>query len=129
MNYSQTWFSKQPMTHIGGFGFGRISWLHHYVEVIDGGVTPMHKVNADGSIDVLGVNITRMSNGMSFGSYNKEAQQKSLAKHAEKLKEAGATIIKHTKNRLVARYKNETAYYVISQLTTDTFYKKEWGEQ
>lgn len=129
MRYEQTWFSKQTMTHYGSGAVnnGRMTWLHHYVEVMSGSLVPMHKVNSDGSIDVLGVGIERMSNGLSFGSYNKESQQKSLAKHAEKLKEAGATIVKLTKNRLVARHGNETAYYVISPLTSKTFFQKEWN--
>lgn len=128
MNYKDTFFAKIPMVQYGGYGDQRISWLHHYVEIV-GGITPMNKVNADGSIDVLGIGITRMSNGFSIGSYKKASLQKSILLHAEKLKEAGATIIKLTKNQLVARYKNETAYYVISPLTSETFYKKTWGEK
>ena len=110
----------------GGPAFGRIQWVHHYVEVLDNGFTPMNRKNEDGSIDVLGVPITWVGNESSYGGYNKAAMQKSLAEHAKKLEDAGAKIIKHTKNRLVARYKNETGVYVISPLTANTFYKKEW---
>ena len=127
MKYSDTWFSKQSFSHYGSYKGGRMYWTHHYVEVM-GGLTPMHNVNSDGSIDVLGVGITRMTNGLSFGSYDLAGAQKSLVKHAEKLQEAGAKIIKHTKNRLVARYKNETAYWVITPLSSQTFFSKEWAK-
>lgn len=126
MRYEDTWFNKHPMTMYGGPAFGRIQWVHHYVEVLDNGFTPMNRKNEDGSIDVLGVPITWVGNELSYGGYNKAAMQKSLAEHAKKLEDAGAKIIKHTKNRLVARYKNETGVYVISPLTANTFYKKEW---
>ena len=113
------------MTMYGGTAFGRILWVHHYVEVLTG-FTPMNRKNDDGSIDVLGVTTTKIGNGLSYGGYNRTAMQKSLAEHARKLEDAGAKIIKQTKNRLVARYKNETAVYVISLLSANTFYKKEW---
>lgn len=113
------------MTMYGGTAFGRILWVHHYVEVLTG-FTPMNRKNDDGSIDVLGVSTTKISSGLSYGGYNRTAMQKSLAEHARKLEDAGAKIIKHTKNRLVARYKNETGVYVISPLTSKTFYEKEW---
>lgn len=127
MRYEDTWFNKHPMTMYGRPAFGRIQWVHHYVEVMDGGFTPMNRKNCDGSIDVLGVPITRVS-GYSFGSYNRLAMQRSLAEHATKLEAAGAKIIKQTKNKLVARYKNETGVYVISPLTAKTFYEKEWKD-
>ena len=125
MEYYQTWFNKHPMTMHGCFNFERNYWMYHYVEVVQGGFTPMHRKNEDGSIDVLGVNILRLSSGISFGG-SREKQQRSLAEHAEKLKAAGATIVKQTKNRLVARYGRETGVYVISPLSSNTFYKKEW---
>lgn len=84
----------------------------------------MRHKNPDGSTDVLGVAVQIMSSGLSWGSYNREKIQRSLAEHAEKLKAAGATIVKHTKNQLVARYGRETAYYVITPLTAATFFAK-----
>ena len=87
----------------------------------------MYRKNSDGSIDVLGVEITRVSSGISFGGSLK-SQQKSLAEHAEKLKAAGTAIVKQTKNRLVARHDNEEAVYAISPLTSNTFYKHEWED-
>jgi hypothetical protein len=86
----------------------------------------MNRKNDDGSIDVLGVTTTKIGSGLSFGGYNRTAMQKSIAIHANILEAAGAKIIKHTKNRIVARYKNETGVYVISPLSANTFYKKEW---
>lgn len=127
MRYEDTWFNKHPMTMRGGMASGRISWVHHYVEVLTG-FTPMNRKNDDGSIDVLGVTTTKISSGLSYGGYNREAMQKSLAVHANVLEAAGAKIIKHTKNRLVARYKNETGVYVISPLSANTFYQKEWED-
>lgn len=126
MRYEDTWFSKQSMTMRGGNDFGRILWLHRYVEVIGSGFTPLNHKNDDGSIDVLGVTTTKISSGLSYGGYNRTAMQKSLSEHARKLEDAGAKIIKQTKNRLVARYKNETGVYVISPLSANTFYEKEW---
>lgn len=126
MRYEDTWFNKHPMTMRGGMAFGRILWVYHYVEVIGSGFTPMNRKNDDGSIDVLGVPVTKIGSGLSYGGYNRTAMQKSLAEHARKIEDAGAKIIKHTKNRLVARYKNETGVYVISPLTSKTFYEKEW---
>lgn len=128
MRYEDTWFSKHPMTMYGGPAFGRILWVHHYVEVIGSGFTPMNRKNDDGSIDVLGVATTKIVSGLSYGGHNRVAMQKSLAVHANILEAAGAKVIKHTKNRLVARYKNETGVYVISPLTANTFYKHEWEE-
>ena len=125
MRYEDTWFNKHPMTMYGGTAFGRILWVHHYVEVLTG-FTPMNRKNDDGSIDVLGVPVVKIGSGLSYGGYNRTAMQKSLAEHAKKLEDAGAKIIKHTKNRIVARYKNETGVYVISPLSANTFYKKEW---
>ena len=127
MEYYQTWFNKHPMTMHGGVNFGRNYWMHHYVDVMDGGFTPMHHENSDGSIDVLGVGITRIASGLSHGG-SREKQQRSLVEHAEKLKAAGATIVKLTKNRLVARHGMETGVYVISPLSANTFYKKEWED-
>lgn len=126
MRYEDTWFNKHHMTMYGSSPFGKLLWVHNYVEVIGSGFTPMNRKNDDGSIDVLGVSVTKISSGLSFGGYNRTAMQKSLAEHARKLEDAGAKIIKHTKNRLVARYKNETGVYVISPLTANTFYEKEW---
>lgn len=110
----------------GGPAFGRIQWVHHYVEVLTG-FSPMNRKNEDGSIDVLGVSTTKISSGLSYGGYNRTAMQKSLAVHANVLEAAGAKVIKHTKNRLVARYGNETGVYVISPLSSKTFFEKEWG--
>lgn len=123
MTYSDTWFAKQPMTMCSSWGNDRQLWLHHYVDVMTGGLQPMHRKNPDGSIDVLGVELRRMSSGLSIGSYNREKIQKSLANHAEKLKSAGATIVKQTKNTLVARHGSETAYYVITHVKASTFYR------
>ncbi len=123
MTYSDTWFSKQPMRLHASWGNGRQLWLHTYVEVMTGGMQTMHRKNADGSIDVLGVVIQRMSSGLSVGSYNREKIQRSLAEHAERLREAGATIVKQTKNTLVARHGRETAYYVITHIKASTFFK------
>jgi len=111
------------MTIHGSWGTNRQMWLHHYVEVMTGGLQPMHRKNADGSIDVLGVAILRLSSGLSLGSYNREKIQHSLAEHAERLREAGATIVKQTKNTLVARHGRETAYYVITHIKASTFFK------
>lgn len=126
MRYEDTWFNKHPMTMYGGPAFGRIQWVHHYVEVLTG-FSPMNRKNEDGSIDVLGVSTTKISSGLSYGGYNRTAMQKSLAVHANVLEAAGAKVIKHTKNRLVARYGNETGVYVISPLSSKTFFEKEWG--
>lgn len=106
----------------GSWGRNRQLWLHHYVEVVTGELQPMHHENADGSIDVLGAVVQRVNSSLSFGSFNRDKMQQSVAEHAEKLKAAGATIVKKTKNRLVARYGNETAYYVISPLSAKFFY-------
>lgn len=126
MEYYQTWFNKHPMTMYGGTAFGRILWVHHYVEIIGNSFTFMNRKNDDGSIDVLGVPIVKIGSGLSYGGYNRTAMQKSLAEHAKKLEDAGAKIIKQTKNRLVARYGRETGVYVVSPLTSNTFYEKEW---
>lgn len=127
MNYEDTWFGKQHITHRSCGMYDRTYWMYQYVNVFDGGFNPMHNVNKDGSIDILGVGINRIANGLSFGGELK-AQQRSLAEHAEKLEAIGAKIVKQTKNRLVARYKNEEAVYVISPLTSNTFYKHEWED-
>jgi hypothetical protein len=130
MRYEDTWFNKHPMTHKGSTPHSsKIYWTYHYVDVLTGDIVGMSRQNEDGSIDVLGVNILRLSSGITFGTYNLEKEQESLAEHAEQLKAAGATIIKHTKNRLVARYGKETAYYVISPLSVKTFYKAWRNEQ
>lgn len=126
MRYEDTWFNKHPMTMYGSSPFGRLLWIHHYVGIIGNSFTFMNRKNDDGSIDVLGVPVVKIGGGLSYGGYNKAAMQKSLAEHAKKLEDDGAKIIKHTKNRLVARYKNETGVYVISPLTSKTFYEKEW---
>lgn len=128
MRYENTWFSKHPVTCYGSFKFERTLWLYHYVEVV-GGFVPMHNVNDDGSIDVLGVEKYRLSQGFSFGSHDRKGLQRSLSEHATKLTEAGATILKQTKNKLVARHGNETAYYIISPLTSKTFFEREWGDK
>ena len=127
MRYEDTWFNKHPMTIYGGWNYNRTYWMHHYVKVMQGGLAPMHRENEDGSIDVLGVNILRLSSGISCGG-SREKLQRSLSEHAEKLKAAGATIVKQTKNRLVARHENEEAVYAISPLTSNTFYKHEWED-
>ena len=129
MRYEDTWFNKHPMTMYGSSPFGRLLWIHHYVDVVGNSFTFMNRKNDDGSIDVLGVPVTKIVSGLSYGGYNRTAMQKSLAEHAKKLEDAGAKIIKHTKNRLVARYKNETGVYVISPLSANTFYEKEWRAQ
>ena len=125
MRYEDTSFNKHPMTMYGSSAFGKLLWVHHYVEVMGSGFTPINHKNEDGSIDVLGVPVTKIGSGLSYGGYNRAAMQKSLAEHARKLEDAGAKIIKHTKNRLVARYNNETGVYVISPLSANTFYEKE----
>lgn len=127
MKYEDTWFNKHHMTMYGSSPFGKLLWVHHYVEVIGSGFTPMNSKNDDGSIDVLGVPVTKISSGLSYGGYNRTAMQKSLAVHANILEAAGAKVIKHTKNRLVARYGKETGVYVISPLSSKTFFEKEWG--
>lgn len=124
MEYSQTWFSKHPITMHSGPSFGRISWMHHYVDVVDGTFVQMSRKNTDGSIDVLGMPVTRLSNGLSFGGYNRNAMQRSLSEHAEKLTDAGAKIVKQTKNKLVVRYGKETAVYEITNLTASTYFGK-----
>lgn len=127
MRYEDTWFNKHPMTMYASSPFGKLLWVHHYVEVIGSGFTPMNSKNEDGSIDVLGVPVVKIGSGLSYGGYNRAAMQKSLAEHAKKLEDAGAKVIKHTKNRLVARYGKETGVYVISPLSSKTFFEKEWG--
>ena len=112
------------MTMCAGWGNGRQLWLHTYVDVVTGGFQPMHHKNPDGSIDVLGVQVLRMSSGLSVGSYSREKIQRSLANHAERLKEAGATIVKQTRNQLVARHGRETAYFTISPLCSKTFFNQ-----
>ena len=107
-----------------GPSFGRISWMHHYVDVVDGTFVQMSRKNTDGSIDVLGIPVTRLNNGLSFGGYNRKAMQRSLSEYAEKLTDAGAKIIKRTRNKLVARYGNETAVYEITNLTARTYFGK-----
>lgn len=105
------------------WGNDRQLWLHTYVDVMTGGFEPMHHKNPDGSIDVLGVALCRMSSGLSVGSYSREKIQRSLANHADKLKTAGATIVKQTKNQLVARHGRETAYFTITHLSSQAFFK------
>lgn len=124
MEYNDTWFAKHPMTYHGCSSIGRRHWMYHFVDVFTGGFTPMNRVNDDGSIDVLGANIVRMSSGMTLGTFDREAMQHSLAEYAKKLKEAGATIVKQTRNTLVARHGRETAYFFISYLNSRSFYKK-----
>ena len=122
MRYQDTWFSKQPMTMCGSFGYGRHLWMHTFVDVLTGNLQPMHRKNPDGSIDVLGAESVRMNSGISFGSHNRESMQRSLLNHAHKLKEAGATIVKQTKNSLVARHGRETAYYVITDVCASRYF-------
>lgn len=111
----------------GSSPFGRLLWIHHYVEIIGNNFAFMNRKNEDGSIDVLGVATTKIGSGLSYGGYNRTAMQKSLAVHANILEAAGAKVIKHTKNRLVVRYGNETGVYVISPLSSKTFFEKEYG--
>lgn len=123
MNYSDTWFARQPMAMYASWGNGRQLWLHSYVDVMTDGLQPMHRKNPDGSIDVLSVQVQRVSSELSMGSYSREKIQRSLANHAEKLKAAGATIVKQTKNQLVARHGRETAHFIISPLHSEIFFK------
>lgn len=74
----------------------------------------MNKKNPDGSIDVLGAEEWVLRPGLIVGNKSKKGLQRSLAEHADVLRAAGATIVKQTKNSLVARYGNETGYYLIS---------------
>lgn len=124
MEYTQTWFSKHPITMHSCHSFGRISWMHHYVDVVDGTFVQMSRKNTDGSIDVLGMPVTRLSSGLSFGGYDRKAMQRSLSEHAEKLTGAGAKIVKRTRNKLVVRYGKETAVYEITNLTARTYFGK-----
>ena len=106
----------------GGWGNGRQLWLHRYVEVASGSIVPMHHQNPDGSIDVLGAPVELLPAGFSIGSHCREKIQHSLLLHANMLREAGATIVRQTKNSLVARHGRETAYYMITETTARTFF-------
>lgn len=123
MTYSNTWFAKHPMVMRSSIGNERMQWLHHYVEVVTGRLQPIHKTNHDGSIDILGAEVLRLSSGLSYGSREREKIQQSLADHADMLLKAGAKIVKQTRNTLVARYGNETGYWTITTLTAKSFYR------
>ncbi len=123
MTYSNTWFGKQTFTMKGGRVFeGRIYWIHSCVEVFTGNLVPMNHKNPDGSISVLGAENLFITKEFSFGSHDKKRMQKDLEEHAEKLKEAGAKIIKKTKNILVARHGNETALWEITPIKASTYF-------
>jgi hypothetical protein len=116
-NFYDTWFGKRHLV-IRASGCERTKrtyWMNESVEMFTGNLVPMHKKNPDGSIDILGAEIITLRPGMRIGSYDREGLQKSLVAHAEYLKSEGARIVKKTKNILIARYKNETAKYVISR--------------
>ena len=83
MRYEDTWFNKHPMTIYGSSPFGRLLWIHHYIEIIGNNFAFMNRKNEDGSIDVLGVPVTKIGSGLSYGGYNRTAMQKSLAEHEE----------------------------------------------
>ena len=115
MTYSDTWFGKQPMTLYSSCPlFGRRYWMHQTVEVMTGRLLPMNRKNADGSIDVLGVEVERLHPGLVTGCFGAKGLQRSLREFAEQVAAAGATIVKQTKNTLVARYKRETMKVEIS---------------
>ncbi len=115
MTYSETWFGKQPMAIHGSHPWdGRHYWMHKMVEVMTGGLVPMHRKNPDGSIDVLGVEVECLHPGLVMGSYGRDGLQRSLREFAEQVAAAGATIVKQTKNTLVARYQGETMKIEIS---------------
>lgn len=124
MNYENTFFGKLPMTMYGACGFGKTYWLHSYVKV-GGGFFFMNEKNKDGSIDVIGYRQTALVNPISFGSSRKDLLQKSIKEHAEKLAKEGASIVRQTRNVLVARWKNEEAVYKISPMSDRVFFKKE----
>jgi len=114
MTYSETWFGKQPMIHHASRPWdGRQYWMHMMVKV-PGKLVPMHHKNPDGSIDVLGVEIQHLTPGLVMGCHGCKGLQRTLREFAEQVSNAGATIVKQTKNTLVARYKNETMKIEIS---------------
>lgn len=113
MTHNETFFGKQTMTmYGGGVHFGRTYWVHFTHDVFTGELERMNNKNPDGSIDVLGARVHRFG-GCTWGTTNRGGLQKSLAVHADKLKESGATIVKQTKNTLIARYKGEKIMYAI----------------
>lgn len=115
MNYSETWFGKQPMTHYSSRPWdGRHYWMHKMVEVMTGRLLPMDRKNPDGSIDVLGAEVEHLHPGLVMGCYGREGLQRSLREFAEQVAAAGATIVRQTKNTLVARYQRETMKIEIS---------------
>lgn len=97
MEYKETWFGQHDISvNCGGFFDGRNYWLHKFV-----------KVKVSDSEDVL------LRPGYILISRNLPMLQESLRLYAEELKEAGAVIVQHTRNRLVARYGNETASFIV----------------
>lgn len=114
-DFYKTWFGQIPMVHHSSTkSHGRIYWVHEKVEII-GDFVPMNHVNEDGSIDVLGVETITLYPGMRTGGRDLKRMQADLNEHADKLYKAGAKILKRTKNKLVARYKGETATYEIKR--------------
>ena len=75
---------------------------------------PMDRKNPDGSIDVLGAEVEHLHPGLVMGGYGREGLQRSLREFAEQVAAAGATIVRQTKNTLVARYQRETMKIEIS---------------
>lgn len=115
MTYSETWFGKQPMAIHGSRPWdGRHYWMHKMVEVMTGRMLPMNQKNPDGSIDVLGAEVEHLHPGLVMGGYGREGLQRSLCEFAEQVAAAGATIVRQTKNTLVARYQRETMKIEIS---------------
>ena len=114
-DFYRTWFGQIPITHHSSIkSDGRIYWMHEKVE-ITGGLVPMNHVNEDGSIVVLGVEITTLYPDLITGGRDLARMQTDLSEHADKLYAAGVKIVKRTKNKLVARYKGETATYEIKR--------------
>ena len=114
MEYYETWFGKKGfIIHSGHHFGGRTYWIRPRVEMLTGNLVSTFHENDDGSIDVLGVETLTMY-GVATGHEDKSSLQRSLAEHAERLKNAGATIVKQTKNTLKARHGNETFYVTIS---------------
>ena len=115
MNYSDTWFGKHRMPIKGSFACeGRTYWMHRFVTLY-GDLVPMHNKNDDGSIDVLGVEIITLTPGFTFGSRNLSELQRSLSDYADEIKRDGASIVKRTKNTLLASYKGEKLHIEISR--------------
>lgn len=123
MRYTDTWFGKQPVTGCSGGGNNRQLWLHNYVDVVTGGLKPMHHENPDGSIDVLGACVLRLCSGISCCGHSRDKMHKALDRQEELLTRAGAILVRRTKNHLVMRYGRETAHYVVSYVRAETFFK------